>query len=517
MKIHPVFTLFLIIPSTSCTTGSNSPVRVDDTSHIDTVKTVERIDLFPDTVYPSASRVRHSVHVADSAIDGRLGAIDDLYTSVPGVFTFRNGLKRDASFIGQLDSIPSKIKIDWVYRTPFDTVQTKYGRWGGGTGWTGQPLYVEWPDSCVSRFSGPVAKREIIFGSLDRCVHFVNFDSGKKSRSPIGVDNPVKGTVSLDPSLNGNLYVGHGVPAVGGFGAMVIDLYKNAIARFFGHVIRAKRLWNAYDSSPVRVDRFLFRPGENGTLYKFLIHPGGLRLQSSMSYTVDGRAPGMEASMAVCRNYGYTADNSGNIICINLNTLTPVWHYKLPDDTDATPVITEENGRIYLYVGCEVEHEGVTEASFAKLDAVTGKEVWIKNIPARRADVDEKHFDGGYYASPLPGIGNCSHLIFNNMVANTKGRNGKFVAFDRATGQIAYSVDLNYYSWSSPVGFIDRDSNMFVFTADCSGRVYLFNGEDGRLIMSERVGDNFESSPVVVGNSVVVGSRGTNVYKISVL
>lgn len=512
--IIPFITLF--ISCAGSVSKDNNPVTDSMVTADTIIAEIKRpVTSLPDMVYPSAADVKYSVFCPDTTISGILSSLENMYTGTPGSFTFRKGALRDASFGGTIDSVPSRIEIDWEFSTKLDTVLTKYGRWGGGTGWTGQPLYINWPDSCMSRFEMKPAREEIIFGSLDRNVYFIDFKTGKPSRQAIPVDNPIKGTPSLDPTLNGNLYVGHGVPALGEFGAIVIDLFNNQVSDFFGKDPRARRGWNAYDSSPIRVGQFLFRAGENGVLYKFLVRPGKLKLHSSMTYTVNGRAPGMESSLAVYRNYGYTADNAGNILCINLNTLKPVWHYKLPDDTDATPVIAEESDGVFLYVGCEVEHENVTEAAFVKLDAITGREVWLNKTPAQRADVFEKHFDGGYYASPLLGTGNCSHLIFENVVNNTAGQNGKFVAYDRQTGKTVYSVDLRCYAWSSPVGFMDRDNNMYVLTADCSGRVYLFRGIDGKMLLCELIGNNFESSPVVIGNSVVIGSRGFKIYKLS--
>ena len=37
--------------------------------------------------------------------------------------------------------------------------------------------------------------------------------------------------------------------------------------------------------------------------------------------------------------------------------------------------------------------------------------------------------------------------------------------------------------------------------------------KDGQVLCKKEVGANFESSPCVVGNTAVVGCRGTNIYK----
>lgn len=477
--------------------------------------------MLPDTAYASVANVKYTVSVVDSA-NGSIDNPHSLYTDTPGFFTFRGNALRNADFHGALDSYPTDVNVDWEFITDTDYRPTKFGQWGGGSGWTGQPLYVEWPDSCVSAFrrTGTVnsdfGKKEIIVGSLASRVYFINFETGKASRKPISTRNPIKGTVSLDPTLNGNLYAGQGVPNERPFGAMVIDLYKHDISHFFGEDAKAGRHWDAYDSSPVRVGQFLFRPGENGTLYKFTALPGELRLHSTLRYTVGGMAPGMEASMSVYANYGFTADNHGNILCVNLNTMKPVWHYSLGDDTDASPVIEIENGKPYLYTGCEIDRQDVGTAKFVKLDALTGREVWLAKIPGRRHNTENKHFDGGFYATALPGRGDASHLIFSNCVSNEPASSGNFVAIGRETGKTAYSLKLRHYAWSSPVGFLTKDGRQIVLTADCAGNVYLIDGKQGKIITTKHIGNNFESSPVVVGNSVVVGSRGQSIYKLTV-
>lgn len=476
----------------------------------------------PDTAFSSIESITYRVDTFELSIKGDIEDLSDLYVHIPGAFTFRKNGFRNASFDGTLQSSPSEIVIDWTFLTDTDYRETKYGRWGGGSGWTGQPLFVEWPDSCIDMmksllrpdFSG----KEIIIGSLSSRVYFIDYESGKASRASIEVGNPIKGTVSLDPTLNGNLYVGQGVPAQHPFGALTINLYRGKITDFTDVDPHAWRGWGAYDSSPIRVGQFLFRPGENGTLYKYLILPGRLLLHSTLRYRVNGAAPGMEASMAVYKNYGYTADNHGNILCVNLDNMHPVWLYRLGDDTDATPVIEIEDGHPYIYDGCEIDRQNEGNANFVKLDGLTGQLIWKSSVAGKRFETeDNKHFDGGFYATALPGTKNCSHLIFSNCVINNGGRqNGEFIAFNKSTGQIVYKTPLKYYAWSSPVGMLDEQGNMWIVTADCAGRIYVIDGLSGKIMVDKVIGTNFESTPVVHGNSLVIGSRGNSIYKISI-
>lgn len=220
--------------------------------------------------------------------------------------------------------------------------------------------------------------------------------------------------------------------------------------------------------------------------------------------------------MAVYANYGFVTDNQGNVIAINLDTLTPVWAYSLPDDTDATPLIAVEEGTPYIYVGCEVDRSDSGVARFAKLQALTGMRVWDIGIPAVRREKGSKHFDGGFYASPLLGEGDCSGLIFSNVVENTNGPNGAFIAINRKDGTVAYTTPLSCYSWSSPVGFLTAEGKMIILTGDAIGNLYLIEGSTGRVISRRRVGYNFESSPLVLANTVIIGSRGNGIFKVAI-
>lgn len=508
-----------IVALTGCSKGSSQSEIAQ--SDVAAEPEQEVLTMLPDTTYQSAEAVKFNIELIDS-VNGELNSLADPYASTPGAFTFRKGQLRQADFGGHVKGTPSDIVVDWTFQTDLDYRETSVGTWGGGTGWTGQPVLVEWPDSLMERMKaaeGVLAgfgQQELIFGSLASKVYFVNYQTGQASRSPIGVDNPIKGSVSLDPSLNGNLYVGHGVPAVRPFGALVIDLFAHKIVQVTPEDPKAPRRWGAYDSSAIRAGQFLFRPGENGRIYKFTVAPGELKLHSALSYTVDGMGPGIESSMAVYRNYGYTADNAGNLLCINLNTLKPVWLYRLGDDSDATPVISVEDGVPYIYAGSEIDRQGVGTARFAKVNGLTGEPVWEQRIEGRRYDIESKHFDGGFYATPLLGSGNCSNLIFANCVINLKGQNGEMIAFDRETGNISYRLPLKYYGWSSPVSFLNENNEMFIVNFDCSGYAYLIDAVKGSVITSKLVGANFESSAVVKDNTLVIGSRGNSVMRLSI-
>ena len=91
-----------------------------------------------------------------------------------------------------------------------------------------------------------------------------------------------------------------------------------------------------------------------------------------------------------------------------------------------------------------------------------------------------------------------------------------FIAFDKATGEVKYSTPLKFYSWSSPVGLINEKGEMFIVSGDTYGNVYVIRGCDGKILVTRQIGNNFESSPIVIDNKIIVGSRGNEIFKLSI-
>lgn len=493
---------------------------IQDTLTADTI-VEEPLTYLPDTSYASVQAVSYKIEDEDST-EALLRDFDDPYEKAGGVRIFRKNLRRNANFGGRVKGTPSQIDVEWVFQTAYDTMPTRFGTWGGGTGWTGQPLYVHWSkaDTAAFRRQSPgltadFGAEEIIVGSLCGKGYFINFQTGKASRQPLDLGNVVKGTVSLDPEYK-NLYVGQGVPRTAGpFGCQAFDLLRHERTFFFGPDSKAWRGWNAFDSNSIVAGGYLFWPGENGSLYKYERSQGMLRRVSVMRYRVNGAAPGIESSLCVYKNYGFFGDNHGNIICVNLNTLRPVWHYRNHDDSDGTIVCREEGGTPYVYTACEVDKQGASgNCHFVKLNALNGFLVWEQQIPCRRIELPGKTLDGGMYATPLLGLGDCEDLIFANICRNGAARHaGELTAINTRTGEVAYTVSYGNFAWSSPIPYLNEQGEMFIFTGDANGTAYVIRGRTGEILCQRAVGFNFESSPIAVGNAAVVGCRGRNIYK----
>lgn len=516
--IHLAFGIALM----SCS-GQQKPSAVVAEDSVATVAvhvpTLEELTL-PDTVFASVATMTYVVENEDSDLHP-LKYYDDLYNREDRVMTFRKNLLRNADYGGRVMGTPTEIEVAWSFDTPYGREKTKFGQWGGGTGWTGQPLYVHWTDNEIDslrRGGAPLTEdfgpEEVMVGSLCGEAFFLNFQTGRPSRQPLDLHNVVKGTMSLDPELM-NLYVGQGVPKGEPLGCQAFNLLNHERGTFFNDS-RAWRGWQAFDSSPIVAGGYLFWAGENGSLFKFERQAGGvLHRVSTLRYRVNGAAPGIESSLCVYRNYGFFSDNHGNIVCVNLNSMSPVWHVKNLDDSDGTIVCREEDGTSYLYTACEVDKQGTNgQCRFLKLNALTGEIVWEQLIACNRVDLGTKVLDGGMYATPLLGQGDCQQMIFANICRNSAHPDkGQLTALSTEDGSVLYTVGYGNFCWSSPVSFLNEQEEMFVFTADANGVVYLIRGRDGEILCKKSMGANFESSPCVVGNSLVVGCRGTKIYK----
>ena len=520
-KLHSLSLALLALAA--CTGSGNGDSNGDNSANDSTAIMREDHELLPDTAFASAAMVSYNVELCDST-DGTIVDVQNPYDTVPGWFTFRGSSRRDVPQAGKVSGTPTTIVEDWKFVTHFDNTETKLGVWGGGTGWTGQPLYVNWGNDGAARvkahaqgLTADFGKEEIMVGSLCGKVYFLNFENGKISREPIDVGNPIKGTISLDPDRT-SLYVGQGVPAREPFGHMAIDLDEHKVNFFCGRDPKAKRNWGAYDSSPAVAGDFLFWPGENGTLYKYRrLRHGNLKLHSAMRYTIGGVAPGAESSLCIYKNYGYFGDNHGHVLCVNLCTMKPVWLYDNHDDIDDTVVLQVEYGTPFIYAGCEVDRQGdCGSCHLVKLNGLNGELAWERTFDCKKLNLGGKHFDGGLYCTPLLGHGDCEGMLFANICQRGESTRGEFTALSTATGEILYATPLKYFSWTSPVPYYNENEELFVLTGDTSGNLYLIKGKTGEIITTIHGGNNFESSPVAVGNHAVVGSRGQEIYRFTI-
>ncbi|MGI6161619.1 MAG: PQQ-binding-like beta-propeller repeat protein [Christensenellales bacterium] len=478
------------------------------------------------------------------------------YTELEGVITFRGNNYRDAASYGTADIKEEKLELIIAKQT------SGIGNWRGA-GWTGQPLIVKWPaelrqkmTSIYDEFRNKEDFTEVIYATLDGRIYFMELETGAKTRDFITIGAPTKGTASIDPRGYPIIYVGQGLQEDGSASGAA-HMYVRAFSLIDGKLLMkfgaaskdpfAYRNWQAYDSSPLidAATDTLIAPGENGIIYtcklntKYNAETGEVsmdmdpvkvkyRYTSPINKKADNNGRwGIENSAVAWREYLMFTDNAGLLQCVNLNTMELVYANNLTDDSDVTMVLEEDipSNTFYLYAGCEYDplvRKGLGNSApvyARKLDGVTGEIMWETEFTARAGGVD-----GGILASPVLGKEgtNMDGLIIYNMSQEVKGdtTTSRVVALDKHTGKQVWDYDMKVSGWSpsSPVPVYTEDGRGYIVQCDRAGDVALIDGETGEEVYNLNVGqnDNFEASPAVYGNTIVIGSRNANIFFIKI-
>jgi outer membrane protein assembly factor BamB len=416
------------------------------------------------------------------------------YSDDSNILCFRGNAQRSKSSTGKLITNPTKLQLSWKFKTSYDSTKTQFGVWGGGTGWTGQPLFVHWKSGSAwkknlrSSFVNQRELREIIVGSLCGKVYFLDLEKGSETRNPIPIGNPIKGTISLDPRLNGNLYIGQGIQHTDKFGNYFYNIFSGELLKYnSGNDSFSNRFWGAFDSNPLvdEKNEVLFWPAENGIIYRYDLQKLNKEPLKFRYSKINKPHQGIESSFSAYRNLGYFSDNNGNVFCLNLKTMKPVWYFDNLDDSDASIVIDVVEDNPFLFIGNEVDKQGtVGKAFFRKIDGLTGKEIWNIHRNCTGSNDGALSNNGGVLSTCLLGKGKANNLLITvfSRVENEMG--GEIVAVDKETGKEVYSIKLNSFSWSSPVDIYDQQGNMYFIHGEVSGKLSLYDGKTGKVIDS---------------------------------
>jgi outer membrane protein assembly factor BamB len=453
------------------------------------------------------------------------------YATVDGVLTFRGGPRRDGGAAGERRVRLGRLEVAWRFRTGPGTP-----RWGGGAGWTGQPALVRWP--AVVRHSMPALGRrrfqdglvEVIQGSLDGNVYFLDLATGRPTRPPIRTGNPVKGSVAVDPRGYPLLVVGQGVPGERPLGLRLYSLVDGAELFFLpGRDPSAPRAWGAFDSSALvnRATDTLLVGGENGLVY--LVELGTAFDPLAPRLTLSPRVvryrfrdpagrPGIEGSLAAHDRLAFFADNGGTVQALDLITFRPAWSTPAGDDTDASLTVDVEGGQPVLYAASEVDAQGIEGvARLRRLDGRTGAVRWTRELGCRGTPAGGglRRVEAGAFATNAVGRGDVAGLVFFTLSRCPSA--GLLLALDAATGLERWRRPLPADAWSSPTLVPDAVSGRtYLLQGTRDGRLLLVDARDGRLLSRVRLDGAVEASPAVYDDVAVVGTRGGTIYGIRI-
>ncbi|MCR5202967.1 MAG: PQQ-like beta-propeller repeat protein [Lachnospiraceae bacterium] len=459
----------------------------------------------------------------------------DEYTKAQGVITFRGNNFRDTPVYGVANM--RRFKLQKMWEVPTGSLTAK-GRYWSGNGWTGQPLLMHWPMSVKRHMNmASWAKRdrnliEAIYASMDGNIYFIDINSGKQTRSPMKLGYVFKGAGALDPRGYPIMYVGSGYDSNNGTSrAFIINLLTCEVMYEYGNddSFSLRGHLSFFDSSALvdaKTDT-LIQPGENGILYliklntrfnrrrgKLSIKPGRIvkwrykgKRNNNSTYWL-----GMEDSAAIYRGYLFIADNGGNLMCLNLNTLRVRWMQDILDDSNSTPVLSVENGKLYIYISTSF-HLGWRSSSTAeipvwKIDASNGKKVWERSFTCSSVD----GASGGVQSTIAVGKNNLDNYIYVTVGRTGGTSNGVLACIRKSNGRIKWQ-QKGPYTWSSPVCVYNKAGRGKVLYARSDSKLLMVDGVTGRTNDELLLGaGNVEASPAVYNNILVVGTRGCRIY-----
>lgn len=460
------------------------------------------------------------------------------YSELEGVTTFRGNNYRDNASFGTRTVSEKKLDIVWE-KTGLGAISAHNSYWPG-TGWTGQPLLVHWPEDVrkLMNINAEMKSKdlvEVIYPTLDGNIYFLDLETGKPTRNKIQIGYPIKGTAMVDPRGYPVLYTGMGINENNGkfteYKYRIINLLnQKELYSIFGRDQVAFRGWGANDASALldgKTDTLL-DVAENGLVYKVKLNTKFDKASGSLTMAPQltkyrYRSPfndeqGIENSPAVYKNFMYFCDNGGTLQCLDLNTMKPVWIYDTKDDTDATIVIEETDEGVFLYTANQVDKRGengkatVADCNIRKLNALTGELVWQKDYQC----VYNYYINGGALGTPVLGKDDISNMVIFNICFTGSNSDGTMVALDKKTGEEIWKKKLASYSWCSPLDFKSADGKTWMVYTDFAGNMHLVDPMNGKTMDTISLGQNVESSPAIYNDTIVVGSYARKIFGIKV-
>lgn len=408
--------------------------------------------------------------------------------------------------------------------------------------WRGRALVVTWDELALSRTNVYEAKRsngsltEVIYACTDGNVYFIDLADGTPTRQAVNLKMPITGTGAVNTDIP-MFVVGTGdCTSSDKTSLTAISLLDcEVIANFGARSNFAENMPDEkYDFSAeplISTDgKNLIAKGENGVIYSYAVTgdtvegKSVVKLSQALEYTYSAEKDGKSycsegvAGMAGWKNYIYTGDDKGNLVCIDANTMKLIWIRNLGEKISAAPVLEEdpESGTVYVYVGTSVDREEgklhKATVFISKLNAATGDIIWQRNYK----DVYvTKRSDGGIVSPGVLGEGVLSEYIFFYIAGEGGRKHGRLLAVNKKTGGVFYSVDTRYYSLGGPAVVYSDSGSAYLVLADCDGNLFLLDAKKGDCLDTRKTGERITTEPTVYGNTVIIGSE-KKIYGISI-
>ncbi len=455
-----------------------------------------------------------------------------------GVFTFRGGPFRQNAAFGTADISAGSMDIAWT--ADMGSTKTK-SKTVYGAGYGAQPAIVKWYKEARGMMKGlkedkadKEALKEVILGSLDGKIYFLDLADGAPTREPIDVGAPLGGSVNV--ATNGTPILGVGQAYSFLSGKTVKNEYRlfnlindKEIAAIPGVDKAAYATNTAFSTSGLFDKRTgsLVLGADNGLLYtmetgeNFNYMTGSLKLTPStqsfraLASKQKKAETSVTTSVSMYANYAYFANTTGILQCVDVNTMNCAWAVPMGDTVEATPALDDEpDGSIALYTGTMINKLGKKGACILRrYDALTGELKWEYTV---EGFAYTKGADVGLKASPAVGQNGADDLVIFTVTGKD---NAAVIAMDKASGQPVWQHALDSAAVSSPIILYSPSGDAWVMQGDSSGLLTLLNASDGSVANTLKLEGAIEASPAAYRDMVVVatGSKeGAHIYGIKI-
>lgn len=432
---------------------------------------------------------------------------------VIGLLQFRGNPTRTFYGLGPLPSDPA---VAWRYpdraMCSFEGSGDNQRSWCG-TGWTGQPLVWERDDGVT----------EVIIGAYDGLVHFLDAETGARSRPPFRTGFMVKGTETLDPDGYPLLYVGS---RDGFFRIVALDRDEPTELWRLGRHPQGR--WNNdWDANPSLVDGVLHIGGEDSWYRAVEVNrtydaDGRVQVEPEILVEVPAwtdellRAIGdnnvsIESSPAVTEDAVYWVNSGGRVVgldraAVHRGEVEIILDYWVGDDADASIVVDRDGA---LYVTVEMKRflpRGREVGQLVRLDPTQPDDprVWGIDIPPNPSVPNSM---GGAWATPA--------LYGDHLYLPTHA--GDLLVVDRHDGEVVWRERIGYHEWSSPAVVLDGDIPWLLVGMCNSPGLRAYDLTDPTSPVEAwtlPLPGCVESTPAVWRGSIYVGSRDGFFYAV---
>jgi outer membrane protein assembly factor BamB len=451
-------------------------------------------------------------------------ATGPINTVFPGLTTFRGNASRDFYGIGP---VPTNPHVIWRY--PATGQLCSYSADNGitfrgpttywcGTGWTGQPNVLVYPDGMV----------EVRIGMYDDNYHFINGYTGAQLRPNLVTGDLAKGSATTDSQGYPLYYAGS---RDNWFRIVAMDRPKPTVLWKMNAMTSVPNpVWNNdWDGAALELGDYLLEGGENSWFYVIKLNRGfnsqGLvtvhpqivmkvpGFDKQLIQTIKDHDVSIEDSVAFHNGVAYFSNSGGLIQGWNISDILNggtqyqrVFRFWGGGDGDPTIAIDPQG---MLYVTRHVEDNLPRPTSTAR-DMQIGDV--MKLDPSNQSNPLVWSVQLGSEARGQGILG--SPALANGMVYAV-AIDGQMAGIDQQTGKVWWRMTMPGPDWGSPVVV-----NNVLMEGDCSGNLHAWNVSNPHAMPKPtwtlHVDSGcIEATPAVWNGWIYIATRGGAIYGIA--